>query len=130
MNVLIYSLKSDYCVSLLSYIKEHEGLMAIVKLHDVNKSGVPNGISRVPSMVTKDGNVIIGGDIREYLEGFIASIPEGLDCARGMCDLGGAEGSSFFDLDNYGTSLAPKMTPELEARISSDVQDAYQKLKN
>jgi hypothetical protein len=131
MNVLVYSMKSDYCVSLLKYIREYEGLMSVVKFHDVNKSGVPNGISRVPSMITSAGKVLIGGDIKQYLESFVATEPEGLDCSGGACAIDGDSGSSnFFDLNQYGSSLAPKMTPELEARISTDVQDAFQKLKN
>ena len=43
---------------------------------------------------------------------------------------GSEEPDDMFSLDNYGASLAPPMTPELQARISRKVQDAmseYQK---
>ena len=32
---------------------------------------------------------------------------------------------NMFSLDNYGQSLQPIMTPELEAKIKQNVTDAY-----
>jgi len=46
--------------------------------------------------------------------------------------LDGREGSGdLFGLDDYGRSLQPAMTPELEDKISQSVSDAYNKnIKN
>jgi hypothetical protein len=130
MNVLVFSLRSDYCKSLVSFINEHDTLVNSVKFHDVNKSGVPNGISRVPSMITSAGKILIGGDIKEYLEGFIQTEPMGKDVSRGTFDIDGNDDEDMFDFNQFGTSLAPKMTPDLEERIAMNVQDAFQKFKS
>jgi hypothetical protein len=129
MHVLVYSLKSEYCVTLLDFVKGHEELMSILKFHDVNKFGVPNGVQRVPTLICPDGRILIGSDIRDYLESFLQMDPEGSTNTFGFDINGNDIDGGFFDVNQFGTPLAPKMTSELEQRISSDVNDAYSKLK-
>jgi hypothetical protein len=38
---------------------------------------------------------------------------------------GGEGGPEMFDLDSYGMSMQPMLTPELKAKMSKDVKDAY-----
>ena len=128
MHVLVLSLRSEHCVNLLEFIKNHEALMSVMKFHDVNKFGVPNGVDRVPTLICPDGQIMVGSDIKEYLNGFIQSEPEAVTSGHGF-DIDGNEPDGFFDVNQYGVSLAPKMTPELEKKISMSVQDAFASLK-
>lgn len=130
-SVLVYSKKSQYCVDLLEFIDSNELLTTVVKFHDVNTQGVPNGISRVPSLITNEGKVIIGGDIKIFLEGFIIGDiePVSFNGAKTF-ELDGSDVSgNWFDIEKFGVSLQPKMTKELEEKISSSVEDAMQNLK-
>ena len=108
MNVLVYSLRSEYCVQLIDFIKGNDLHNSLVKFHDVNKSGVPNGIQRVPSLITSDGKILIGGEIKDYLETFLSSEPNGIGNGGGTYDLDGADGDNFYSLDSFGETLAPK----------------------
>jgi hypothetical protein len=49
---------------------------------------------------------------------------------KGLSALDGTEDDDFFELGNYGQSLQPAMTPELQAKISRSVADAYDTIKN
>ncbi|MDB4588412.1 hypothetical protein N9095_00370 [bacterium] len=42
-----------------------------------------------------------------------------------MSNLDGSMDGSFFSLDNYGQSLQPPMTDELQKKISASVSDAF-----
>ena len=46
-----------------------------------------------------------------------------------MTTLDGESSTELFGLDQYGRSLQPAMTPELEAKISRSVSDAYTDIK-
>ena len=49
------------------------------------------------------------------------------DGTGNLCsNLDGTDTPGLFDLDGYGQSLQPTMTPELEAKISANVMDAMQ----
>lgn len=130
-SVLIYSLRSDYCKELIEFVKSDDLLKTIVKFHDVNTQGVPNGISRVPTLISPEGKFIIGGDIKEYLEGFIVSDIEPVGGNFKSVELDGSNSTgNWFEIDRFGQSLQPKMTKDLEEKISMSVEDAYHKLKS
>lgn len=130
-SVLVFSRKSSYCVELLDFIQSNELLVTIVKFHDVNVSGVPNGISRVPSLITHEGKIIIGGDIKTFLEGFLIGDIEPVSHSHTKTfELDGSDVSgNWFDIERFGVSLQPHMTKDLEEKISTSVDDALQKLK-
>jgi|TARA_R110000803_G_scaffold60047_1_gene119111 hypothetical protein len=46
-----------------------------------------------------------------------------------MTTLDGESSNEIFGLDEYGRSLQPAMTPELEAKINRSVSDAYTDIK-
>lgn len=130
-STLVYSKKSQYCVDLLDFINSHELLTTVVKFHDVNVQGVPHGITRVPSLVTHENKIIIGGDIKTFLEGFLIADIEPVNLTESKTfELDGSDVSgNWFDIDKFGTTLQPTMTKELEAKISASVEDALQSLK-
>jgi hypothetical protein len=131
MSLLIFSPKCKYSVEIVEFISRHEQLKQIVNFHDVNARGVPPKykmqIKRVPTMLTKNGKILVGQEIHNWLESLLP-VDELAPCGFGSCDmstLDGESNSSIFALDEYGRSLQPPMTPELEAKISRSVADGY-----
>jgi len=62
-----------------------------------------------------------------WLESMVPCEFESWDAGAGS-NLDGTDTPGMFEFDRYGESLQPRLTPELEARIGGDVQDAYQKV--
>ena len=85
--------------------------------------------------LTKNGKLLVGNEIRNWLESLLP-VKELETCNFGGCSTtsleGDGEGSGdLFGLDDYGRTLQPAMTPELEDKISQSVSDAYNKnIKN
>lgn len=135
MSLLIYSPKCSHSVDVVNYINKHAQLRQIIQFHNVNTMGIPpqfrTKITRVPTMLTKNGKILVGGEIQNWLESLLP-VQELDACDFGKCDmttLDGEGSSSIFGLDEYGRSLQPAMTPELEAKINRDVSDAYGDIK-
>tara|TARA_B110000495_G_scaffold203243_1_gene226101 strand:- start:2108 stop:2374 length:267 start_codon:yes stop_codon:yes gene_type:complete len=87
-------------------------------------------------MLTKNGKILVGNEIKNWLESLLPK--KDIDHAGfggDVCSMtsleGSARDSSMFYLDNYGQSLQPAMTKELEEKISRDVSkgEAYTDLK-
>lgn len=125
MPVLIYSpQKCEHCKSIIEFIQSQPALLSVVKLHNIVTHGVPKGVTRVPTLITDDGKVLVGGDVKNFLEELIPFEVE-------YSQLGSQFQfeSEMFNIDMYGKSLAPPMTSDLEQKISRSVQDAYQSIK-
>jgi hypothetical protein len=135
MATLVYSDKCQYSAQVIKEIQENPALLHIVRFHNVTTHGVPSRqITRVPTLVTNDGKILVGQEVRAWMQSMIPVQevdPVWSDGpATSMLDGTDSTTGDMFGLDNYGASLAPPMTPELEARISRKVQDAmseYQK---
>ncbi len=140
MSLLIYSPRCKHSMDLVQYINSDKQLKQLVQYHNVNTMGIPSEyagkITRVPTMLTKNGKILVGNEIKNWLEsllpkkdiehgGFGSSI-----CSMSTLD-GNDRDSGHFYLDNYGQSLQPAMTKELEEKISRDVSkgDVYTDLK-
>jgi hypothetical protein len=127
MALLVYSEKCKWSQEILVYIKTQPALLEIVRFWNVNTQGIPSAkITRVPTLVTNDGKMCVGKEVKAWLE---SMVPCDFECweTTGQCaNLDGTEEPGFFEIDRYGESLQPRITPELEARIGGDVQDAYQ----
>jgi len=84
-------------------------------------------------MLTKNGKILVGKEIRNWLESLLP-VQELETCGFGGIDSSTLDGEStkdMFGLDDYGISLQPAMTPELEAKISRKVEDsAYSDIKD
>ena len=135
MSLLIFSPKCSHSVDVVNYVNKHAQLKQIIQFHNVNTMGIPPQyrakITRVPTMLTKNGKILVGNEIQNWLESLLPV--QDLDaCDFGKCDmttLDGEGSSTMFGLDEYGRSLQPAMTPELEAKINRDVTDAYGDIK-
>jgi hypothetical protein len=116
-GLLVFSPKCPKCNDLLIYISQKPQLAKIIHLHNVNTQGIPqqyaNYIRSVPTLLVPSGNKIISGanEIRNFLDSLF---PSEL--------MGAGESSSLFDLNNYGVSLQPQLTPDIIAKINAKVQ--------
>ena len=131
MSLLIFSPQCNHSLDIISYINKHETLKQIVSYHNSNKLGVPpqfkNKISRVPTMLTKNGKLLVGNEIKNWLESLLP-VRDVEMAGFGSCNMTTLDGEGtdeIYDIDSYGTSLQPAMTPELEEKISRSVSDAY-----
>lgn len=135
MSLLIFSPKCTHSMELVEYISRNSQLKQLVHFHNVNTSGVPpqyrTKITRVPTMLTKNGKILVGKEIQNWLESLLP-VQELDTCGFGKCEMTTLDGESnteIFGLDEYGRSLQPAMTPELEAKISRSVSEAYTDIK-
>ena len=131
MALLVYSAKCKFSNEILSFIKAQPALSEIVRLHEIGAQGVPSKkITRVPTLVTNDGKIHVGADVKAWLESMIPNTIEMWDASGASCTaLDGSDVDGLFDLDRYGRSLQPELTPELKKRIESNVTDSMQDLK-
>ena len=135
MSLLIFSPKCSHSMDIIEYINTRVQLRNIVQFHNVNTMGIPpqyrSKITRVPTMLTKNGKVLVGNEIKNWLESLLPV--DDLDtCGFGKCDMTTLEGegnSVLFGPDEYGRTLQPAMTPEIEAKISRSVAEAYDSIK-
>lgn len=78
-------------------------------------------------MLTKNGKFLVGNEIKNWLESLLPN-NEIETCGFGGCSmttLDGENNSDIFGLDDYGRTLQPAMTPELEEKINRDVKVTY-----
>lgn len=138
MALLIYSsTKSQPSIDIVSFVNSNSQLRQIVKLHDIVSHGIPRQfagkISRVPTLLTQNGKLLVGNEVKQWLTSLLP-VEELSSCdmygkCGGLSSLDGNDEESFFDLGNYGQSLQPAMTPELQAKINKSVAEAYDTIK-
>tara|TARA_Y100000389_G_scaffold76716_1_gene73475 strand:+ start:2935 stop:3195 length:261 start_codon:yes stop_codon:yes gene_type:complete len=86
-------------------------------------------------MLTKNGKLLVGKEIKNWL---ISLLPNNSlqhhefgAFGSSMSSIDGKEDTDdAFNLDNYGVSLQPAMTKEMEERINRSVNDAYNNIKS
>lgn len=136
MALLLFSRRCKHSVNIINFIQKNKALHTLIQFHDVNQAGVPHQlhgkITGVPTLVTQGGQILEGKEVKTWLESMIPSQDPEYDSSlwggmgSGMQSIeDGDSGGNFYDLDTYGASLAPTMTPELEKKINSSVSDAY-----
>lgn len=132
MALLVYSDKCQYSYEVLNFIKTNPTLGPMLRYHNVSVQGRPKSekITRVPTLVTSDGQILVGAEVKNWLESMIPSevenwSPSGLATST----LDGEGPDDFFELESYGKSMQPMLTQELREKINRSVTDAYQ-LKN
>lgn len=140
MSLLIYSPRCKHSMDIIQYIDGQPQLKQLVHYHNVNTQGIPpqyrSKITRVPTMLTKNGKILVGNEIKNWLDSLLPA--KEIEHA-GFGGFGGSMTSldgntrdpGMFYLDNYGQSLQPAMTKELEEKINRDVSkgEVYTDLK-
>ena len=131
-GMLIFSEKCPYCIEVLNFIKDHPVLIPMIKTHNINRQGVPDGIKRVPIIVTSAGEKHVGVEVLRWLEAMIPTNFEGgwcSSCSTATFDEPFDEIGDSFPLDAYGISLAPPLTKDLQNKIERPVTEAYNDIK-
>jgi len=142
MSLLIFSEKCQHSRELIDFIGARPQLKQLVRYHDVNRQGIPpeyrKKITRVPTMLTKNGKILVGSEIKAWLMSLLPNDDVSFDdIGASSCSMTCLEdddvvrnGGGAFELDSYGSTLQPAMTPELEAKINRSVNDAFNQIKN
>jgi len=125
-------------MEIIDFIDNTPQLKQIVRLHDVNQFGIPKQyagrITRVPTLLTQNGKMLVGSEVKQWLTSLLPhqeiSTCDIYGKCKGLSSLDGTDDDNMFDLGNYGQSLQPAMTPELQAKINRSVADAYDTIKN
>ena len=131
MALLVYSDKCKWSMDIIQFIKTQPALLEIVRFHNITTQGVPSKkITMVPTLVTNEGQMKVGGEVKAWLTSMIPSEFESWsDTPSFTSNLDGTDAPGLFDLDRYGESLQPKLTPELEEKIAMSVTDAFQRAR-
>ena len=138
MSLLVFSPKCKHSMDVVTCINSHSQLKQIVQYHNVSELGIPvqyrSKITRVPTMLTKHGKILVGKEIHNWLESLLP-VQDLETCGFGgsvnTTTLDGEGTSDMFTIEEYGRSLQPPMTAELQAKISRKVEDsAYTDIKN
>ena len=131
MALLIYSDRCTYCNDIISYIQSNPALKPLVKYHNINQRGLPSKqIKRVPSLVTPENNILVGGEVKNWLTSMLpCNFSQFEGAGIGMSNLDNSEPDSFFALDNYGMSLKPEVSSDIQAKIDANVSEVYNNLK-
>jgi hypothetical protein len=129
MSLLLYSPRCKHSTEVIEYIQNNPQLKQLVHYHNVNTQGIPpaykNKINRVPTLLTKNGKLLVGNEIRNWLDSLLPNkeltnwFPGGT-CSMTTLD-DNENDSDIFLLDQYGQSLQPAMTRDLEEKINRDV---------
>ena len=131
--LLVFSQKCNHSLEILNFLEATPQLKQMVQLHDVNRLGVPaqyaKQISRVPTMLTKNGKILVGKEIKSWLESLLPNTFGNCDVklcknfGSGLASFDGSDDTddNIFSLDNYGQSLQPAMTAELQQKINKPV---------
>ena len=130
MALLVFSDKCQYCFDVLSIIKQHPSLGQMLRFHNVTTQGRPKTekVTRVPTLITAEGQILVGAEVKNWLESMVPSDIEMWDGSGVFsATLDGDEGGpDMFSLDAYGTSMQPMLTAELKEKINKDPKEAYQ----
>ena len=129
MSLLIYSPRCKHSMEVIEYINKQPQLKQLVRYHNINTQGIPpaykNKINRVPTMLTKNGKVLVGSEIKNWLDSLLPNEEIGNWGFSGSCSMNTLDSedndTDMFSLDSYGKSLQPAMTKELEDKIGRDV---------
>ena len=85
MSLLIYSPRCKHSMSLVEYINDNKQLKQLIHYHNVNTQGIPreytNKIDRVPTMLTKNGKILVGNEIKNWL---VRSYPKKISNTEGL----------------------------------------------
>jgi hypothetical protein len=114
-------------------IRENPALIHMIRFHNVSTQGVPSRqITRVPTLVTNDGHLLVGNDVRKWIESMkpeerVEEFDQTVLAGAALDDTHENEAGDYFDINNFNMPLAPPMTRELEEKVNRKVTDAYQK---
>ena len=133
-SLLIYSPKCKHCEKIFIFLESKPQLKQMVKFHNVNQLGIPQQykehIKSVPTLLTSNQKFLVGNEIIQFFTSLLPSEITNMDISGSGLNVSSLSGDesydNYFELSSYGQSLQGAMTPELEAKISRNVQESYQ----
>jgi len=127
-HILFFSQSCIHCQQCISLLTPENPASEKVIFFDVGVSALPKSyekiVSRVPTLVKTDGNVLKGKDVRMWILNQIPSKIEYLGNFEEFAPFGSngtMPTSRFSSLEDQNMSLAAEMTPELEEKINRKV---------
>ena len=133
-SILIFSPRCKHSSSVIDFINSKPQLQSLVRYHNVNELGIPQQykgkITSVPTLVTSNGKFLVGSEVLQWFYSLLPSEISQCDisggCKFSICNIeDDSTEDNLFNLNNYGQSLQPVMKPDLEAKISRNVNDAF-----
>lgn len=130
-GVLIFGENCKYCIEVLNFVKEHPVLIPMIRTHNINRQGVPEGVTRVPMVITTNGDKHVGLEVLRWLETMIPTTFEGNCSSLGFCYDEPFDGvGDGFPLDSYGIALSPPLNTDLKNKIDKPLNEAYADIKS
>jgi len=103
-------------MELITFLNSQPQMKARVQFHDVTRMGIPqsyrNQITRTPTLITRSGQIIIGGDIKNHLWTVVPDQYSGYS---------NDDDDDYFDIQRNEMPYVPVMTPELQAKMTRRV---------
>tara|TARA_R110002073_G_scaffold40478_1_gene114667 strand:- start:401 stop:829 length:429 start_codon:yes stop_codon:yes gene_type:complete len=138
MALLIHSDRCSICRDIVSWLQENKQVAQIIRLHDVNVNGIPqkykNKIKVVPSLLTQNGKFLTGSEVKAWLKSMAPTKELANFGFGGRGNMHGLDDDDddedIFSIENYGQSIQPAITKELDERINAAVMDNYQKVQS
>lgn len=128
--VLIYADNCKYCHEVISFVRDHPVIIPMIRTHNINKQGIPDGVVRVPMIVTSSGEKYIGLEALRWIENIVPTTFEGNTGNLGYSFDEPFDGvGDGFPLDSYGMPLSPQLTKDLKEKIDKPLNEAYADVK-
>ncbi len=129
-GMLIYAENCPYCIDILQFIQQNPVLIPMIKPHNINRQGVPKGVTRVPVLVTSSGERHVGIEVLRWLENMIPTTFEGNESKYGYNFDEPFDGiGDSFPIDSYGIELSPVLTKSMKEKIEKPLNEAYADMK-
>lgn len=129
MALLVFSDRCHFCQDVLKYVQSEPALQPIIRFWNITTQGIPHErIKRVPTLVTNEGKMMVGSEVRAWMESMVPCEFDSFDPVDFAYNIDGTDtNDGMFELEKYGSQLQPHLTPELEAKINENPSTAYQK---
>lgn len=129
-GILIYAENCPYCRDIIEFVQNNPVLIPMLKTHNINRQGVPKGVSRVPVLITSQGEQHVGIEVLRWMENMIPTTFEGNSTNSGYSFDEPFDGvGDGFPIDSYGMELSPNLTHDLKNKIEKPLNEAYADMK-
>jgi hypothetical protein len=119
MATLIYSDRCKHCYDVIAFIKTKPELLNVIRYHDIAQ-GVPQGVTKVPAIITANGQLYSGKQVKAFLYSIAPNKIAGV-VLGGKPTLGFSIGKV--------KSHKPLITPELERKLNRSIDEGLKELQ-
>jgi hypothetical protein len=125
--LMLYSPRCEFCLEIFNLLDQCP-IKDQVQFQNIHEVPVPEdyrkALTHVPALIVKDGRLLMGNEVKQWVLAMMPSEIESFD-SKAIASFDGNPSvvQGLFDLESYGTPLAPPLTPELEAKINKKLQN-------